>query len=253
MEMLFYLFGNFCCNAAAIFLLWHNRRLTRRAWEKEKPEMMISRDLQIMLFIGTLLRVYWSLSPPAVWSDEPFFIQWISFFDVLVSPLVWLSVLLFIGRHQHKFTSPPIKWIRWGPLTLTATVMGFLGSSYLPTLETEESWPYADCVVIWNMILDGLAMVPQMYFVAHSEEKAGPEAGHFVGLLCLGRVFRMLFWGIISAHLLLKGDSHGSYLWTFIVPDVIHTGIMGDYLYIWLQKMKRDRFDPFVTDLAVNL
>lgn len=40
-------------------------------------------------------------------------------------------------------------------------------------------------------------MIPQMYLVAYSEEKASSEASHFVGLLCLGRVFRIAFWATL--------------------------------------------------------
>lgn len=252
MEMIFYLLGNWCCIAAAAILLYHSTKLERKAWEKDKAELMISRDTQIMLLLGTLLRVYWSLSPPAVWSDEPEVIQWISFLDVLISPLVWLAVFVQIGLRQKKFTRAP-KYMNWMSLTAVATLLGLIGTYFLPTFESPESWPYADSVVVWNMILDGLAMVPQMHFIAYSEDKLGPEASHFVGLLCLGRMLRMLFWGVISAHLIYRGDIHGNYLWTFIVPDVVHTVIMGDYLYIWMQKMKRDKFDPYMNGVAVNI
>ena len=36
------------------------------------------------------------------------------------------------------------------------------------------------------------------------------------------------------------------YIWTFIIPDVLHTLIMGDYLYLWMGKVKQDSIDPFV-------
>lgn len=50
---------------------------------------MISFDLQIMLAIATCVRVYWSLSPPPIWSDEPEWIQWISKGDLFFSVFVW--------------------------------------------------------------------------------------------------------------------------------------------------------------------
>ena len=85
-----------------------------------------------------------------------------------------------------------------------------------------------------------------MYLISSTEEALTPEASHFVGLLSLGRVLRMTFWGIISAGLWWRGEAQASYLWTFIVPDVIHTAIMGDYLYIWMKKVKLDRIDPYI-------
>ena len=38
-------------------------------------------------------------------------------------------------------------------------------------------------------------MIPQMNFVSRSKEAKQPAvASHFIGLLCLSRVLRMLFW-----------------------------------------------------------
>lgn len=41
----------------------------------------------------------------------------------------------------------------------------------------------------------------------------------------------------------------GNGVWTFMVPDVIHTVIMGDYLYQWIKKVKEDKLDPLVHEL----
>lgn len=253
MEMLFYLIGNWCCNVAAALLLFHNQKLKRQAWETEKQELMISYDLQVMLLIGTFLRVYWSLSPPEVWSDEPKAIQWISFLDILLSPILWGTVFYNLGYKQQKFNKVPA-YISWKAMLVLAIAAGLIGSSLLPVHHTDDAaWYYADVCVITNMVLDGLAMVPQMWHIANAEEKTTPEASHFIGLLCLGRLFRMVFWGIISSHLMYRGDSQGSYLWTFIIPDVIHTVIMGDYLYLWMKKVKKDKIDPYINGEALHL
>lgn len=51
----------------------------------------------------------------------------------------------------------------------------------------------------------------------------------------------------------MRGDDHGLYIWTFIIPDVLHTFIMGDYLYLWMKKVKRDSIDPFVATHLTNV
>jgi len=58
----------------------------------------------------------------------------------------------------------------------------------------------------------------------------------------------MVFWLVVK----LTDPGENPMLWTFVLPDTIHTFFMADYLYVWLQKVKRDRLDPFVQDV-INL
>lgn len=256
--MLLYLFGNWCCILAALILLYHyylKRPLKAddlASFDHQSgmdtpttKDIMVSRDLQIMLLIGTFARVYWSCSPRPVWDEEELFIQYLSISDVFISPVVWTVIVILIGIRQKKYNRVPPHF-SWPALTIGAMILGYFGSKFLPPLDTEESWPGADIMVMFNMILDGFAMVPQMYLIAHSEDKASSEASHFVGLLCLGRVFRMMFWATLLVAQIMSGDNHGHYIWTFIIPDVVHTVIMGDYLYLWLKKVKRDQIEPMM-------
>ncbi len=95
------------------------------------------------------------------------------------------------------------------------------------------------------MILDGFAMIPQVIIVACSEGPTAPAASHFVGLLSLGRFLRMAFW----VWLLLHPDS-GQAIWTFVLPDLVHTVIMADFLFHWLKRVKRDQLDPVLERMA---
>jgi hypothetical protein len=261
MEMLLYIFGNWCCILAGIILLHHyyfKTGGTERQNSGEfttfgdssptnsKKDIMVSRDLQIMLMIGAFLRVYWSCSPPPVWSEEETFIQYMSITDVFASPILWTAVVYLIGLKQKKYTQAPMHF-SWPALTFAALICGAIGARFLPPLDTPESWPFADTVIMFNMVLDGFAMIPQMHLIAHSDDKASSEASHFVGLLCLGRVLRMMFWMTLFVAQIMMGDGeHGHYIWTFIVPDVVHTVIMGDYLYLWLKKVKKDQIEPML-------
>ena len=74
--------------------------------------------------------------------------------------------------------------------------------------------------------------------------RASGESGSFMGLLCLGRVLRMMFWFWLLAH-----PDSGHALWTFIIPDLFHSLVMADYLFHWLAKVKRDTLDPLMGDL----
>jgi hypothetical protein len=183
-----------------------------------------------------------------VWSEEETFIQYLSITDVFISPVLWTIIVYSIGLKQKKYTQAPVHF-SWPALTVAAAVCGMIGAKFLPPMDTPDSWPFADTVIMFNMCLDGFAMVPQMHLIAHSADKASSEASHFVGLLCLGRVFRMMFWiTLFVAQIMMSdgSDAHGNYIWTFIVPDVVHTVIMGDYLYLWLKKVKKDQIEPMI-------
>jgi len=143
MEMLLYIFGNWCCILAGIILLYHyylkkdggrksqgelnafgggggysngysngggfNTGGNFDSGDSDSPQkdIMISRDLQIMLMIGTFARVYWSCSPPPVWSEEETFIQYLSITDVFVSPVLWTAIVYLIGLKQKKYLEAP--------------------------------------------------------------------------------------------------------------------------------------------------
>lgn len=122
-----------------------------------------------MLFIGAIVRVYWSCSPPPVWEDEPLIIQYLSMIDVFASPLFWLAVV-FTSIQQKKQRDAELNMdhmrrlkdkhavpvhFTWPVLSLSAVLLGVLGTRFLPPIDQDESWPYADVVVVCNMILEG--------------------------------------------------------------------------------------------------
>lgn len=251
MEFLFYLLGNWIVSGGAVYLLFNAYKHSLRDgncrdgnWssvKETKQELLISYDLQVMLLIGALARVYWSFSPPVVYHAETPFVQWLSVLDILHAPLLWIAVVFFVGLKQTKYTSSdtPTKW-RWPSLSFAALILGYLWSHVLPSVDIAGSFPFQDVVVMFNMIGEGLAIVPQMHLIRYSKEPASREASHFVGMLCLGRCFRVMFWLAVIVMHGVRGVENGPHIWSFIIPDLLHTVIMGDYLLIWLEKVRRD-------------
>jgi hypothetical protein len=255
MELLLYIWSNWCCMLAAGVLLWSYYKPSKRSQYKGgelEEDIMISRDLQISLMIGSFSRVYWSCSPPVVWGNEPTIIQWLSMFDVFVSPLVWTAVVILVGLKQRKYLTAPVHF-SWPVLCGVAFAISLLASYLLPDTHDDHSgWPLAGVMIMFNMLLEGFAMIPQMHLVANTTDKAsGPEASHFVGLLSFSRVLRIIFWAIMMVPDILSGDAHGFYIWSFLVPDVLHTVIMGDFLYVWLTKVKQEAVDPIFQQMEI--
>lgn len=272
MELLLYLIGNACSTAAAVILLWFYYNPKKKSVQpggggmgagafdsgsaggggEGGGDIMISRDMQVLLFVGACARVYWSCSPPAVWSSEPTFIQILSKLDVFFTPLLWLAVVVMVGMKQRDYRNSPV-WCSWPVLILAGGVVSAIGLAVLPSLEAHDTWPFADFFVIFNMVIEGFSMIPQMHLIAHSENRATSETGHFVGLLSIARVWRIIFWASLLVPQMWHGDMHSYYIWSFVIPDLIHTVIMGDYLYLWLKKVKRDQIDPMMESMHLHV
>lgn len=264
MKMLLYVMSNTCSSIAASLLLWFYYNPKRNAASgggdgsetNRKPmDVMINRDMQIMLMIGAFARWYWSCSPTPVWTGEPTWIQWISIFDVFSQPLLWTIVVILVGMRQEKFRNAPLHF-SWPVMTLASIAISAVLLWVLPLLSPDpEGWWAVEFFVIFNMLIEGVAMIPQMDLLANSKDREAvtSETNHFVGLLSLGRVFRMIFWGIMLVPYILRGDTHFYHMSMFIVPDVLHTLLMGEYLWIWLRIVKRDHVDPYVAQLHMNV
>lgn len=260
MELAIYVLGNMLVNAAAWipFKDWYdNARASQKMYggslRDQRHRGLISRDLQTTLVFGAFLRMYWTCSPPSIWSQECLPVMILAILDTFISPLIWLLLLVFVARSQIK--SPmeremPI-FFTYPCLCTAAMLVAAAGSQFLPSLDmVEESWPLSDVGVIANMAADTLAMIPQMYITMKDQEKARKETSHFVGLLCLGRLMRMSFWlYLILKQWAVMPLSADHYVWTFVVPDIVHTVIMADYLYIWLKKVKADTIDPLIDQM----
>lgn len=331
MQFLLYIFGNFCCLLAAGLLLWHQVIKKKLGMDSkttgDDSKMLISKDLQVLLALGSFARVYWSVSPPPVWSSEPMLIQWLSWFDVYLTPMVWVAVVLLVvfqqevevlvkkaeekvkdtinssssssqggnnGNHSYQMTSSfggqdsgfggmghqdsmhhrnatgfgeqqtnatssyekddyevPI-YLSWPVLALAGVLCALVGPTLMGSYDDFSSWDYAVHMVVFNMTIEALAMIPQMHMIAYSKAKASPSTSHFVGLLSLGRVLRVLFWLTLLGPKILQGHYAGV-MWEFVLPDIIHTIIMGDYLWLWMKKVKRDKIDGMISEFAMNV
>ena len=66
--------------------------------------------------------------------------------------------------------------------------------------------PYADILTIFNFAVDVLALLPQLYLIAHSRDKyCSASTRDFVGLLGLAKILRLSFWALNFINNLLLG------------------------------------------------
>lgn len=313
MQFLLYIFGNFFCLTAAGLLIWHQVLKKKLGRDESSPsdntKMLVSKDLQVLLALGSFARVYWSVSPPPVWSSEPMLIQWLSWADVYATPLIWVAVVLLVtfqqevevlvkktqekingednqqssqnqfgsyGNEMNSFGNDSMHqrsgfgqesyekvsygkddyevpiYLSWPVLTLAGVLCALLGPTLMGSYDDFSSWDYAVHMVVFNMTIEALAMIPQMHMIAYSKARASPSTSHFVGLLSLGRLLRVIFWITLLGPKILQGHYAGV-MWEFVLPDIIHTIIMGDYLWLWMKKVKRDQIDGMISHVAMNV
>ena len=91
-------------------------------------------------------------------------------------------------------------------------------------------------------------MIPQIHVLsdasaAVNKTELKTETSHFVALLSLGRALRIFFWLSMLIPSIMHGDLHSYYIGAFIIPDIVYTIIMGDFLYVWFKIMRRKHVD----------
>lgn len=144
-----------------------------------------------------------------------------------------------------------------------AFAVGAVGTAFLPPEPegkadknaSSAAFPLADVVVLMNILLEGLALLPQMAVLqglkalptgipetldkdnnsALSRLPAGLRLHSWVlTLLALSRFLRLAFWAVLLTEYTARGAGH--HLWTFVLPDLAHTAIAADYLRLWIKK-----------------
>lgn len=239
MDVLLYYFSNILATIAAVLLL--KVYICGQSERNGKfATLLISRDLEVLLGVSAVARAYWSFSPPPVWNSDPGWIQAIAMLDTVSAIGLW-CVIMKVGSSQKRAVTEIPWYLRW-PAVLTFGVgIAIAGQYFVDDQPSEGSWHYAGFMVMFNMALDTLAMMPQMYTIQNAEDGASTETCHFVGLLAFARLLRMLFWGVS----LVQQYFYASWanMWPFIVPDVVHTLIMGEYLWLWGKKIQRDSME----------
>lgn len=193
----------------------------------------ISKDLQILTCLSTFLRWFWSTdlsSDAPIWDEGHWMFRPMCYLELLISTVVWGMVVLLV-RAPAKETKLPwyVRWYTCLIWSLSGPALLILNPDFWnPRVRfTHEAYS-----VPWNMALDTFGMLPQLYLLYSADSESLPASwvSHFVGLMCVDRVARILFW--------IGYFWNGPYLLSFIVPDVVHTLLMADYIYLWMKLVK---------------
>jgi len=269
LNYLLHFLSSFVSNHLVCFLLL--RHIYAAARKNADPSVAapiaLSRDLLLMLFISQVQRVYWSFSPPAIWDVPLPLFSWSCFIETITAPFCWLAVLYAVRKDVSLHIVVPYQF-QWLVLTMGAFIAAFIWHNVglAQGFTDPDGYPIAIEVAMSSHILDGFAIIPQLYHLAQGNKKAealdttGERVlNHFVALLSIGRAIRMVSWafhihslysvGMLSWDIVSHQGTRRVLL--FIAPDLVHTILMGDYLYLWFRALKQQTVDPWLEQISM--
>jgi len=218
MVYLFYVFSNWWVSIAAIITLlhYHGRQIlgnelyrkllqgqgSSKSHDITTPsssrDLLISRHFQILMMLGSIVRVYWSNSPPSVWSGTSDMCVLLSILDVFISPMLWIAVVCYCPpceEEENVLASKNSKnafWFSWQMWTGVCVVLSLVFEMFRTGGSLNQgAWFCDGAALIFTMLIEGCAVLPQLYLISNVkfEEGVGAEK-HIMGLVCLGHVFR---------------------------------------------------------------
>lgn len=222
--------------------------------DKDDINLPVSFDLRVMCLVGSIARVFWSDVPPVAWHRECYLVQAISILDVHISPFVW-AAMVYIGYKKrnsevHKRHQKAIRnYFKWPALVGASMVIAFFCQrGLLPKRRGSVGQDLAELMIIFNNIVEALAMVPQIVLVRNISFEQR-EAQNFIGCLCVSRILRLAFWAATCAKTLtlangsiLRIITHGRLI-CYMVPDIVHSFFLMGFLQGWTAKMAAEQLE----------
>jgi len=175
----------------------------------------LSSDMMIMFCVACFCRCVWTLDTRLV---ETVF----AYLELVLSTAA--SVGLVFYAYKWRFTNPksPPRWLSWAPLL---GVGGVLALFFHPG----SAWLSYQTLIAFTMYIEALALIPQLYLMRHMIE-IEPLTSHYVGLLVVARILRMVFW--FEMYML------GENFIDLFISDLVHTILSADYLFLWCKKLR---------------
>jgi ER lumen protein retaining receptor len=175
----------------------------------------LSQDMQIMFCLACFTRCIWTLDTRLV---ETFF----AYLELLLSTAA--SVGLCLYSHKYRYTN-----VKAPPYFLSVWVLTPVGVVLSILFHPGTAWFSYQTLIAFTMYIEALALIPQLYLMRHMIE-IEPLTSHYVGLLVIARIFRMVFW--FEMYML------GENFIDLFISDLVHTILSADYLFLWCKKLR---------------
>eukprot|EP01071_Lankesteria_metandrocarpae_P002347 Lankesteria_metandrocarpae@DN2262_c0_g1_i1.p1 len=188
--------------------------LLTQIWKRQSV-YGLSMDMFLCLLLSTISRCVWSF-------DTRLTDTFLVYMELIGSLITSILLCAVVYHFRHTTTKKPVFYFRVYVLVPLVAVFAML---FHPGTRLN----IIQMLVSFTMYLDAVALLPQLYLLRHMVE-VEPLTSQYVGLLVLSRIIRIVFW----IHLILSGDR---FIGLFLA-DLLHTVLAGDYLYLWLRKLR---------------
>lgn len=175
----------------------------------------LSVDTQIAFAIANVSRCIWTLETRLIESN-------FAYLELAGSTVTSFALWFLCQKYKHTTTLHAPEHFRVYSLAAVALVLAFF-------FHPSDNWISMQILVAFTMYLEALALVPQLWLMKKMHD-VEPITSHYVGLLIVSRVVRMVFWGVLFFL--------GEHFLQLFIADILHTCFAGDYLYLWVRKLK---------------
>uniref|UniRef100_A0A0G4G723 ER lumen protein-retaining receptor n=1 Tax=Chromera velia CCMP2878 TaxID=1169474 RepID=A0A0G4G723_9ALVE len=175
----------------------------------------LAADTQVCFVLATLSRCMWSLDTRLVETK-------LAYLELFLSTSVAIILGLLVIRYRHTTTKKPATLLRYFVIVPVALVLAFF-------VHPGHHWWTVQILVAFTMYVEAGALIPQLYLMRKMIE-IEPLTSHYVAMLVLSRVVRMLFW--------VQLYYQGEHFVGLFLADLVHTLLSVDYLYLWCRKLR---------------
>lgn len=175
----------------------------------------LSQDMQVMFCISCIVRCIWTLDTRLV---ETFF----AYLELILSTAAAVGLVLY--SYKYRYTN-----VKHPPIFLSMYCLVPVGVVLSIFFHPGTAWFSYQTLIAFTMYIEALALIPQLYLMRHMIE-IEPLTSHYVGLLVIARMLRMVFW--FEMYML------GENFIDLFISDLVHTILSADYLFMWCKKLK---------------
>lgn len=181
---------------------------------KQRSVYGLSIDTQICFVIANVSRCVWTLETRLIETN-------LAYCELLGSTILSFGIVYLCFRYNDATNIRPPKYLEAVSLAPIAMVLAFF-------FHPGDDWFTLQILVAFTMYIEALGMIPQLW-IMRKIYFIEPLTSHYVGLLVIARLCRMIFWGV----LFFKGEH---FLQLFLA-DIVHSICSADYMYLWFRKL----------------
>jgi len=207
MEIFLFILGyyvHFCASCILLYKITHHKSIYG-----------LSIDTQIAYLTAVICRCIWVMETRLV---ETVF----AYLELVLSTGVAFVLCYFVYKYQHTTTKQSVSYLR---IYVTAPLAMLLAFFFHPG----EDWISMQILVSYTMYMEAMGLLPQLWLMRKMHE-VEPLTSHYVGLLVVARIIRMMFW--------VKLFVLGEHFVQLLIADMVHALFSADYLWLWLKKLK---------------